>query len=86
MLIQQLLNSRLASTDQSEINANLQKALDLSLKYNFVTELTSLIVVEEICSGSGNETLIGGGNDFGDEEDSANFPGVSSELMLRKMS
>ena len=86
LLIQQLLNSRLASTDQSEINANLQKALDLSLKYNFVTELTSLIVVEEICSGSGNETLIGGGNDFGDEEDSANFPGVSSELMLRKMS
>jgi uncharacterized protein YegL len=83
LLIQQLLNSRLASTNQSEIEANLQKALDLSLKYNFVTELTSLIVVEEVGSGSnesraGNETLIGGGNVVGGEENFANFPGVSS--------
>ena len=80
LLIQQLLASRLASTDQSEIDANLRRALQLSLEYNFVTELTSLIVVEEVSeeggneSRGGNETLIGGGSErFGD------FP--LSELM-----
>ena len=88
LLIQQLLQSRLTETDEEVISDNVERALQLSLEYNFVTELTSLIVVEETGSGSGsdaqNESIIGGNNPFdgGLEDDVAFFsPGVASELM-----
>lgn len=78
LLIEQLLESRLALTNETAINANVKKALELSLEYNFVTELTSLIVVEEVSgsgSGAGNESLIGGDDSRGYEEDYDAFPG-----------
>ena len=78
LLIQQLLDSRLALTDQSQIDANVERALQLSLQYNFVTELTSLIVVEEPVdggSGAANESLIGGGTMIGGAEEDAASPG-----------
>ena len=62
LLIQQLLDSRLTLTDESQIRANTERALQLSLDYNFVTELTSLIVVEEVpmgCDRAGEESVIG---------------------------
>ena len=88
LLIQQLLESRLALTDEAVISANREKALELSLRYNFVTELTSLIVVEETSgsgSGAGNESLIGGDNSLerGDEDgDLAFAPGKLIKIML----
>ena len=58
LLIQQLLQSRFTITDPAVISATEEQALQLALKYNFVTELTSLIVVEETCSGTRNEFRI----------------------------
>ena len=45
--IQQLLEKIAITTDTSESAAIEQEALAMSLRYNFVTELTLLIVVEE---------------------------------------
>ena len=60
LLIQQLLQTRLTETDEEVISDNVERALQLSLEYNFVTELTSLIVVEETgSSDSRNESIIG---------------------------
>ena len=84
LLIQQLLQSRIVLTDTVEIAAIEERALQLSLRYNFVTELTSLIVAEESSSsgsGAGNESSIGEpgqGDDGGLEEDSAFIPGLAS--------
>ena len=80
LLIQQLLDSRLTLTDEAQIKAAVDEALELSLKYNFVTDLTSLIVVEEKAdggSGSSNDSVIGDRDDgFGLEEvDIAFSPG-----------
>jgi uncharacterized protein YegL len=77
LMIQQLLESRFTLTDEAAISANVEQALQLSLEYNFVTELTSLIVVEESADGSGtrNESIIGGENE-GDRED-GEYPGLS---------
>ena len=84
LLIQQLLDSRLALTDQTLINASTEQALQLSIKYNFVTELTSLIVVEEVeggGSGAGNESLIGDVyRDNGLGEFDSSYPGIAGEL------
>ena len=71
LMIKQLLESRFVLTDEEQINATLKQALQMSLKYNFVTALTSLIVVEEaaILSGSGgNATAIGDGEMGGEPE------------------
>ena len=62
LLIQQLLQSRFTMTDPVAVSATEEQALQLALTYNFVTELTSLIVVEETYSsgsGAGNESRIG---------------------------
>jgi len=56
--IQQLLDKIAITADTNESAAIEQEALRRSLQYNFVTELTSLIVVEE---GGDNFTLGGGG-------------------------
>ena len=89
LLIQQLLDSRLALTNQTQIDINTERALRLSLEYNFVTELTSLIVVEEVPeggSGMGNESLIGGGDGGFDREEKfsadAAYPGGSINSLL----
>jgi len=55
--IQQLLDKISITADTNESAAIEQEALQRSLQYNFVTELTSLIVVEE---GGDNFTLGGG--------------------------
>ena len=47
LFIQQLLDRRTIAEEEDTIEAIEQEALDLALKYNFVTELTSLIVIEE---------------------------------------
>ena len=47
----------LCSDDELEVSTLRERALSLSLRYNFVTELTSLIVVQE--TNSGNFTLEG---------------------------
>ena len=64
--IQQLLEKVAITTDTSESAAIEQEALAMSLRYNFVTELTSLIVVEE---RGDNFTLGGdGGGGMGGQE------------------
>ena len=66
LMIQQLLLTKFTQTDPAVISANEERALQLSLYYNFVTELTSLIVVEETFgSGKGNESNIGETNQGG---------------------
>ena len=49
----------MCADDQAMISALRQRALALSLRYNFVTELTSLIVVQEnpLPNENGNFTL-----------------------------
>ena len=51
LFIQQLLDQRAIAEGDEAIKAIEQEALELALKYNFVTELTSLIVIEEPGSG-----------------------------------
>ena len=70
LLIQQLLETKFTLSDEELIEVNLRQALRLSLKYNFVTELTSLIVVEESDDGSGSssESIIGGDGQGDDGE------------------
>ena len=64
--IQQLIDQITITTDERESAAIKQKAIEQALRYNFVTELTSLIVVEE---RGGNFTL-GEGGGPGTAEDS----------------
>lgn len=47
LFIQQLLDRRTIAGEEAAIEAIEQEALKLALEYNFVTELTSLIVFEE---------------------------------------
>ena len=62
------------STDtDGEKEAIEAKALSLALKYNFVTELTSLIVVQE--NSDGNFTLNGDGQVNGNLEEFDLAPG-----------
>ena len=63
--IQQLIDQITITTDERESAAIKQKAIEQALRYNFVTELTSLIVVEEEV---GNFTSGDGGN-FTSSED-----------------
>ena len=80
LLIQQLLDTRFTLSDEFLIKANLEEALRLSLEYNFVTELTSLIVVEDIegSGNGGNGSLIGGNNGGGGEDEfDSNYPSYS---------
>ena len=75
LLIKQLLEDRIVLTDSDQIKSIEERVLQLSLTYNFVTELTSLIVVEEgaysLGSGGseGNGTHIGGDGTVGGEEE-----------------
>jgi hypothetical protein len=63
------------SEDEATVSALRQRALSLALRYNFVTELTSLIVVQETPSddfSTGNFTLgedTGGVDSAEDESD-----------------
>ena len=74
--IKQLIDQITITTNENESAAIKQKATEQALRYNFVTELTSLIVVEE---GGGNFTL-GEGGGPGTREDS----GLQSFGMLGK--
>ena len=62
--------------DEDAASVLRERALSLSLQYNFVTELTSLIVVEE---GAGNFTLDGdSANEGSDYEDDFFGPDINS--------
>ena len=72
--IQQLLESR----NKEGVNDTIveQEALEIALKYNFVTELTSLIVVQDQGNSTSNDTAFpdyGDGSDYEDEEDRTFF-------------
>ena len=60
---------RLAEINGQNGSAFKEEALELSLRYNFVTELTSLIVVEE----RSNMTISNENNDDATSEDSADY-------------
>ncbi len=74
LFIQQLLDNRVIAESQEEIDRIENEVLELSLKYNFVTEFTSLIVIEE-GEGSGREnfTLGEGGIGINDRTDEDAF-------------
>ena len=82
LMIQQLLESRFTLTDEAAISANVQQALQLSLEYNFVTELTSLIVVEQSADGckNGREFVIGGDGGDGGGGGGSSSSGSGSRL------
>ena len=71
LLIQQLLEKRLIAVDDEAAAAIEAEALQLALSYNFVTELTSLLVVEE----GGNSTLNGDQQDYDFVEEDYNYFG-----------
>ncbi len=76
LLIEQLLESRVIAESQ-EVDVIEGRVLELALKYNFVTELTSLIVIEE-SDGPGRENFtLGEGDSMGGarEDEDAVFNG-----------
>ena len=75
LFIQQLLERRIIAASQAEIDTIEQEALELALEYNFVTELTSLIVIEENGEMGNFSRGEGGGGEDGLEED-GNFLGA----------
>ena len=75
LFIQQLLERRIIAASQAEIDTIEQEALELALEYNFVTELTSLIVIEENGEmGNFSRGEGGGGEDGLEELDIAGAP------------
>lgn len=74
LFIKQLLDKRTIADSREAAAALEQEALVLALRYNFVTELTSLIVVEDVGSGTdGSGFGLGEGGGGGAEEEDVFF-------------
>ncbi|KAF7693409.1 inter-alpha-trypsin inhibitor heavy chain H3-like isoform X1 [Silurus meridionalis] len=78
LTIQQLLNKQDVCSPEECENVTAE-ALDLSLKYNFVTPLTSMVVIKPETNGASEDTLIA---DKLTEDERLDFAGQVSSPML----